>query len=750
MRHALLTATILTLASAANAQVGVNTHLNYAAYADLPTVEKSLDYLGITNVRDNLNGFTANPAPYNALAAKGIKFDLVVPPGNVDISSVIGQLHTFTAQNPGSLAAIEGSNEVNLQPVSFNGQTGIAAAAAWQKALYAAVKSDPVLKNIPVINTSLGGGSQAQYAALGNLSKSADFGNAHIYPKGADPSTYFAANIPWETKLDTPDLPTAVTETGISGQGNLPALVKAAQSYGGPTYLYELLPSGPNATEQGFALFNADGSPKAETTALRTALGGAPTGPTSPTPPIDAGPDVAGPSSPSPNPAPPAVTPSQPQPPSVITPADGMKDCDGRTWSINAEGRIEEDGALVPGGGGTAALTIEGCTVYGKDDGNHGGGWFTMSSNDPGANQFWTHSPPPQVAPPTDTNPPGPVAQSPLPPGQCPAATATGGGFHVANGQITGPNGVYQARGVNLYGNDMGASQDGALITKTFPGTNFIRFIARPLNDPTSYDAFVNGMTGEGRVVEFEDHPDGGGSQGTVYTGARLAAESAWYAAMASHFKNNPYVWFGTYNEPPTTGGSLSAWQRATYDAIRSTGNNNPILLEVSGSRPVNLQQALDPSVYATMTNVIWDAHIYPYQNNGSSDPGSVMANIKGMIAAAQKIRSADGLVPVIIGESGPSTTGSSNDPNGYATIEGLINAASAGKMAGHVPFVWGPGFPTPNSLTDMAGNPTQAYGVPVQLFINTDVVAPTKCQQDQQAQQAIATISKTLTGASQ
>jgi hypothetical protein len=234
-------------------------------------------------------------------------------------------------------------------------------------------------------------------------------------------------------------------------------------------------------------------------------------------------------------------------------------------------------------------------------------------------------------------------------------------------------------------------------------------------------------------VVEFEDHPDGGGAEGSVYAGAQLAAESAWYAAMAAHFKTNPYVWFGTYNEPPSKGGSLSAWQRATYDAVRGTGNNNPIMLEASGSRSWNLQKALDPSYYATMKNVVWDVHIYPYQNDFNTDPMSITDNINAMIAAAQTIQSADGKVPVIIGESGPSMT-EGLAPNGYATVEALINVAHKGTMGGLASFVWYAnaevGSDTPNNLTDSNGNPTNPYGRMVQRYIGTDTVPLTQCQQ--------------------
>ena len=319
------------------------------------------------------------------------------------------------------------------------------------------------------------------------------------------------------------------------------------------------------------------------------------------------------------------------------------------------------------------------------------------------------------------------------PAASCPAEGSRGSSFRVTNGAIIGPNGPYVVRGINIYAYSMAATNKGALIKATFKGLNFLRYITRPLNAPGTYDPVVNYLTPLGVVVEFEDHPDGGGGQGSVYTGAQLAAESAWYAAMAAHFKDNPYVWFGTYNEPPTKGGSLSAWQRATYDAVRSTGNNNPIMLEVSGSRPWNLQKALEPTYYATMKNVIWDVHVYPYQNNFNTDPKSISDNISGMIAAAQTIQSADGMVPVIIGEAGV-TMEEGLAPNGYATVEALINVAQKGSIGGLAPFVWYAnaevGSDTPNNLTDRSGNPTNPYGRMVQRYIGTDTGLLTQCRQ--------------------
>jgi hypothetical protein len=151
----------------------------------------------------------------------------------------------------------------------------------------------------------------------------------------------------------------------------------------------------------------------------------------------------------------------------------------------------------------------------------------------------------------------------------CPALGPSRGGFRVTNGAIIGPNGPSVVRGVNTCAHSMATANNGAATKTTFKGLNFLRYITRPLNAPETYDPVVNYLTPLGVVVEFEDHPDGGGGQGSVFTGAQLPAESAWYSAMAATLRIMPYVWFGTYNEPPTKGGSLFAWQRDD-DAVRT------------------------------------------------------------------------------------------------------------------------------------------------------------------------------------
>jgi hypothetical protein len=77
----------------------------------------------------------------------------------------------------------------------------------------------------------------------------------------------------------------------------------------------------------------------------------------------------------------------------------------------------------------------------------------------------------------------------------------------------------------------------------------------------------------------------------------------------AGAFSSNPYVWFGTMNEPGGNSETAIAQQeQQIYNAIRGAGNNTIVMLEFqNGGSPQFAED--NPSYYATMTNVVWDAH---------------------------------------------------------------------------------------------------------------------------------------------
>ncbi len=314
----------------------------------------------------------------------------------------------------------------------------------------------------------------------------------------------------------------------------------------------------------------------------------------------------------------------------------------------------------VPGGGDTSALTMDGgCTVYGLSNGQNGSktGWFTLSRLPRAIRPGLTWAPRPPRRPPEQPRQPQPPPRPPLRAirlwplprinarADRPAGSAivpsrlngdSTGGFHVAGGQIIGPDGKpWIARGVDVHVDNLGAAAQQ--LPTQFPGVNLVRVAAgdyEPLEDPSSFAGSSHLVDRQGTVVEFTDYSNSlgtgsGGGRAWSSLSALLANELAWFSAMASYYKNNPYVWLGTNNEPATTGGSLSDWQLATYQAIRNAGNNNMIFLEPSGSRPPGyggtpLQAAMNPADYTGMNNVSGIRMFTATRTNYSSDPGTI------------------------------------------------------------------------------------------------------------------------------
>nr|WP_294531124.1 cellulase family glycosylhydrolase [uncultured Rhodopila sp.] len=252
-----------------------------------------------------------------------------------------------------------------------------------------------------------------------------------------------------------------------------------------------------------------------------------------------------------------------------------------------------------------------------------------------------------------------------------------------------------------------------------FPGINFVRLAIYDFASPATLTAYVNQLTSAGIVVELEDHSNSngsnaGGASGTIFTGQQLTTELNWYSSIASAFANNPYVWFGTNNEPSETDASgnqnpaaLSTWQQQTYDAIRGAGNTSPVMVEINGGNtPSSFAQGYTPSVYAGMTNIIGDIHYYGWVTGYSTDQATVSGNLAADIAQTQQtISSADGTLPIIIGEYGNSTTGSGIDPNANQVI-----AAVQQSGYGSVAWAWGQGGPD-DGLTASDGTSLSAYG---------------------------------------
>lgn len=275
-------------------------------------------------------------------------------------------------------------------------------------------------------------------------------------------------------------------------------------------------------------------------------------------------------------------------------------------------------------------------------------------------------------------------------------------GFTVSGGKILDPSGnAFIAKGINLYDSQMGQASD---ILAAFPGLNMVRVAVQNYASAAAMTAFVNTMTARGVVVEIEDHVTSGGSNNNVLTGSALTKETSWYSSIATAFKGNDHVWFGTMNEPDDTSNQAATTNQevAIYNAIRGAGNTNPIMMSMIGGFSTTVSGGLTASAYASMTNIIWDAHFYNWQTNHNG--AQAASALQGEIANAQLIHSADGTVPVIIGEYGSSQSD-------LPQVEQAVQGSGFGSLAWAWHSSWASLSPTgTGTALTTSGKETAAY----------------------------------------
>jgi hypothetical protein len=284
--------------------LGVNTHVDQGVSGG--SYIAPLRYLGVRNIRD-----LARHWPQFQLINRqtGVRLDLA---GEGDLDGTISIGKALAAS--GALMALEGPNEPNNFPITYNGQSGggmgsWAPVAQFQEALYRAVKSSPDLRNYPVFAVSEAGaeidnvglqfltiptGSQTTFP---DGTQYADYANTHNYVSSTrkihvDNQAWHAAdptlNGPWDglfggygvtwrhhfrgySNEELLTLPRVTTETGwdsvsdIGGertQGVVLVNAYLAQFKRGwrYTFIYQLRDGEGGNGNQG--LFNSNSTPK--------------------------------------------------------------------------------------------------------------------------------------------------------------------------------------------------------------------------------------------------------------------------------------------------------------------------------------------------------------------------------------------------------------------------------------------------------------------------------------------------------
>ena len=299
-----------------------------------------------------------------------------------------------------------------------------------------------------------------------------------------------------------------------------------------------------------------------------------------------------------------------------------------------------------------------------------------------------------------------PAATTPSTCAATPGGAATGG-FTTSNGNIIAPDGsVFIAKGIDVMEGDQPSA---TTLVSDFPGINFVRFAVYDYAGASTLNAFVSDLTSRNIVVEIEHHVGAGGGVPPL-AGADLAAENAWFQALATAFKSNPYVWFGTLNEPGGPDATLAAEQASNYGTIRGTGNNTIIMFSMNVTPP--------PVATAGMTNVVVDQHYYGWVSGYSTDQATVTAALTKAIGTDQQLTGTTGKLPVIIGEYGNSTTGTSIDANAQQVLT-AVQSSGYGSAA----WAWGTGNPG-DGLTAGSGG-LSSYGQEVAGYIALIANAP-------------------------
>lgn len=268
--------------------IGVNVHLTYdnTPYGDFERVLASLRELGVRHVRDGL--VPLRPDQYerfNRLADAGIRASLIMgAPNQTQVADLVA---TLKAEVRRAVEAVEGPNEYDL-----SGDPGWAdALRSYQHELYAAVKGDAALRQLPVYAPTIV--MPPNRELLRELGGAFDVANLHPYPAGGPPEPIMRQEIADNGQIvQKPSI--VSTETGYHNAINategqppvdevtvgdyLPRLLLSAFAEGiERTYWYELVDiyadEPRTAPDANFGLLRADYSPKPAFTALANLMG---------------------------------------------------------------------------------------------------------------------------------------------------------------------------------------------------------------------------------------------------------------------------------------------------------------------------------------------------------------------------------------------------------------------------------------------------------------------------------------------
>jgi hypothetical protein len=185
--------------------IGVCVHITQGVDAPGPSAS-ALAFAGIREMRDDGNPATV-PAWIAVFQDAGVRTNVLT---NQSVSGTVGMAEAL--RDAGALLSVEGPNEPNNFPVTYEGGTSSATTflpvAHLQRDLYAAIKADPALTGVSVFASSESGGAEPDDVGLQFLTippdagttmpagtQYADYANTHNYVCGH--SSDLVDNVCW-------------------------------------------------------------------------------------------------------------------------------------------------------------------------------------------------------------------------------------------------------------------------------------------------------------------------------------------------------------------------------------------------------------------------------------------------------------------------------------------------------------------------------------------------------------------------
>lgn len=257
--------------------LGVNLSFNLIGAGRAQGVTDAVTWLGVRNVRSVLTDemLQAGSAA-DRLAQAGLRFDVLLGSFR-PLEETMANATQFAADHAGAVTALEGPNEINNWPMTYNGLTGVEAATAFLNAAAAQAAATPALANADIYDLT---GAPMVSELINDV---ATYANIHPYPPaGNQPYAVLGARIDLRlvpgkgmvmTEAGYSSLPGATAAEGVDQLTQaklLLNLVADATLLGvSKTYLFQLYDGqDANTFADTLGLFNYDLTPKLAGTAL--------------------------------------------------------------------------------------------------------------------------------------------------------------------------------------------------------------------------------------------------------------------------------------------------------------------------------------------------------------------------------------------------------------------------------------------------------------------------------------------------